>query len=95
MRHAAQGFEIALSSLLFACEPSHLPTASETSTAPLAVEAVVEPAVIPAWITNPEEFPVNLQGTNNCTFAFGQSVPQWDFHPDAGCWERPGWTTRW
>ena len=29
-------------------------------------------------------------GENNCTFPFGQDVPQWDFHPDAGCWEHSG-----
>ena len=50
---------------------------------------------IPSWILNPETLPPGRRGKNNCTFAFGQEVPQWDFHPDAGCWERPGpdgWT---
>src|ERR1041384_700055 len=50
---------------------------------------------LPDWIAYPETLPAGVQGTNNCTFAFGQDVPQWDFHPDAGCWERPGpdgWT---
>lgn len=51
--------------------------------------------VIPSWILNPETMPPGRRGKNNCTFAFGQDVPQWDFHADAGCWERSGpdgWT---
>jgi len=50
---------------------------------------------IPSWILNPETLPLGRRGKNNCTFAFEQVVPQWDFHPDAGCWEQPGpdgWT---
>jgi hypothetical protein len=50
---------------------------------------------IASWILNPDTLPPGRMGKNNCTFAFGQVVPQWDFHPDAGCWERPGpegWT---
>lgn len=50
---------------------------------------------IPAWALQPENFPPGLKGTNNCTFRFGQNVPQWNFHEDAGCWERnapDGWT---
>ena len=52
-------------------------------------------SVIPSWIINPETLPAGRRGKNNCTFAFGQVVPQWDFHADAGCWEHPGpdgWT---
>jgi hypothetical protein len=61
---------------------------------PVAGMARVNPE-IPSWVLNPEDFPPGLRGKNNCTFAFGQNIPQWDFHPDAGCWERPGpdgWT---
>jgi hypothetical protein len=50
--------------------------------------------VIPSWILNPETLPPGTS-KNNCTFAFRQDVPQWDFHADAGCWERSGpdgWT---
>ena len=50
---------------------------------------------IPSWILNPATLPPGRMGKNNCTFAFGQVVPQWDFHPDAGCWEHSGpdgWT---
>ena len=50
---------------------------------------------LPDWILNPATLPPGRVGKNNCTFAFGQDVPQWDFHADAGCWERPGpdgWT---
>lgn len=48
-----------------------------------------------SWIRYPSTLPSGKAGTNNCTFAFGQNVPQWDFHPDAGCWEHAGpdgWT---
>jgi hypothetical protein len=50
---------------------------------------------LPAWIVNPPALPPGRVGKNNCTFAFGQNVPQWNFHPDAGCWEHAGpdgWT---
>lgn len=50
---------------------------------------------LPAWIVYPSTLPQGRVGKNNCTFAFGQVVPQWDFHPDAGCWEYQGpdgWT---
>ena len=56
-----------------------------------------EAPLLAAWITDPESLPVGLRGQNNCTFAFGVDIPnaQWDFHPEGGCWERPGpdgWT---
>jgi hypothetical protein len=50
---------------------------------------------LPAWIVEPSTLPVGRTGKNDCTFPFGQDVPQWDFHPDAGCWEHAGpdgWT---
>ena len=50
---------------------------------------------IPSWILNPATLPPGRRGQNNCTFQFGQDIPQWDFHPDAGCWEHAGpdgWT---
>jgi len=52
-------------------------------------------ATLPAWIVSPATLPLGRVGKNNCTFPFGQTVPQWDFHSDAGCWEYPGpdgWT---
>ena len=52
--------------------------------------ALAKAASIPSWVLYPENLPRGLQGTNNCTFKFGPNVPKWDFHEDAGCWERPG-----
>ena len=43
-----------------------------------------------SWVFSTFNLPSGLRGLNNCTFAFGQDIPQWDFHPDAGCWEHPG-----
>jgi hypothetical protein len=45
---------------------------------------------LPAWIVEPSTLPVGRTGKNDCTFPFGQDIPQWDFHPDAGCWEHAG-----
>lgn len=50
---------------------------------------------LPGWIVNPLTLPPGRVGKNNCTFGFGENVPIWDFHPDAGCWEHvgpDGWT---
>jgi hypothetical protein len=50
---------------------------------------------IPSWILNPATLPPDRMGKNNCRFQFGQNIPEWDFHPDAGCWEHAGpdgWT---
>jgi len=50
---------------------------------------------LPNWIRNPSTLPPGKVGKNNCTFPFGQNVPQWNFHPNAGCWEQDGedgWT---
>src|SRR5262252_5650305 len=83
---------IVLGSLMLAAACSHkdLPTAPETT-------AIVQRDTIdlPSWVASPAVLPAGQVGQNNCTFPFGQDVPQWNFHPDAGCWERPGpdgWT---
>jgi hypothetical protein len=50
---------------------------------------------LPPWIAEPAVLPAGLQGTNNCSFPFGNTSAQWDFHPDGACWEHPapdGWT---
>ncbi len=83
-------------SFLAACgadDPSpRIASAARFVESPLAAPAADE---LPAWITEPSALPAGLVGTNNCTFPFGPKVPQWDFHPDAGCWEHAGpdgWT---
>ena len=77
-----------------ACAEASAPSPSRNN-ALESLQAVLAKAVsVPSWILNPETFPPGLQGTNNCTFRFGQNVT-WDYHGDAGCWERPGpdgWT---
>lgn len=64
------------------------------SAEPLAVQ--IGPPSTPNWITDPEEFPAGLIGTNNCAFPIGRAgYAQWNYHEDAACWERPGpdgWT---
>lgn len=63
----------------------------ETGNAALAISA----SRLPSWVINPSALPDGRIGKNNCKFPFGQNVPQWDFHPDAGCWEHAGpdgWT---
>jgi hypothetical protein len=50
---------------------------------------------LPDWIVNPKTLPPGRVGKNNCKLPFGVDVPDWKFHQDAGCWERPGpdgWT---
>lgn len=95
-RTVAECSAIAVGILVVSCVPSDSPsTPLEPSTLSLTAQSVNEPPAIPAWITDPLVLPAGLRGRNNCTFAFGQVVPQWDFHSDAGCWERPGpdgWT---
>ena len=57
--------------------------------------AALSGSELPAWIVEPSTLPRGRTGKNNCTFPFGQNVPQWDFNPDAGCWEHAGpdgWT---
>jgi len=87
---------IALTILVAGCGTSSS-TASplEVTDGAISFEAVSGPPLIPAWLTTPEELPPAFRGRNNCTFKFGQATAQWDFHPDGGCWERPGpdgWT---
>ena len=87
---------IVLVALLSSCSisrPPSTPAAEIEDLRSLPSEAAL--ASPPAWVMDPAEFPPGRIGSNNCTFAFGQIVPQWNFHPDAGCWERPGpegWT---
>ena len=84
--------------LLAACGATDTPIEpmqrlDESRVPALGVSALEEG--LPAWIVAPATLPPGSVGKNNCTFPFGQTVPQWDFHPDAGCWERPGqdgWT---
>jgi hypothetical protein len=96
------GAAIAVTVFVFACAKPVSPTASPISPStaaalgagavPLTIQS--EPPLLPAWITDPEEFPVGLKGQNNCTFGFGAPGAQWDFHPDGACWERrapDGW----
>lgn len=93
---SAQSSALALLAFSLACssqDPSL--TAADTPAAAQSVHSAKGPPLLPAWITDPEHFPLGLRGRNNCAFAFGQSTAQWDFHPDGACWERPGpdgWT---
>lgn len=81
---------------LLACSSTESPiTAADAPAIVQSSQAQGGPPLLPAWITHPEELPPGLRGTNNCTFAFGQSTAIWNFHPDGGCWEHPGaggWT---
>src|SRR5262245_27256864 len=97
MRSPVSAFSaIAFSLFLSACQGPDLPgdliATSEASSFSMIQGA---PLDIPMWIASPSELPEDLRGRNNCTFAFGQSAAQWDFHPEGACWERPGpdgWT---
>src|SRR4051812_7017130 len=78
-------------SLLAGCGAAEAPRAENR--APAAQGRLV--AQLPDWITEPATLPAGLVGQNNCPFPFGQIVPQWNFHPEAGCWEHAGpdgWT---
>jgi hypothetical protein len=75
--------------------PTETPPADGSVMLAEAASSASGPAGLPAWILHPAELPEGRVGKNNCTFAFGSNVPQWDFHPDAGCWEHAGpdgWT---
>jgi hypothetical protein len=82
---------------LAACSSPSEPSLTSVA-GPSAVESVAASVGLPAlpgWIANPLDLPPGRVGKNNCTFSFGQVVPQWDFHADAGCWESEGpdgWT---
>ena len=84
--------------LLAACGATDTPIEPEQRSdqnrvAPFGVSAAAKE--LPAWIVSPATLPPGRVGKNNCTFGFGDNVPLWDFHPDAGCWERSGpdgWT---
>jgi hypothetical protein len=94
--------------LLVACRAADSPaTQTRTATGQPATtparEVSVQPATtttpkasqLPDWIVNPATLPPGKVGKNNCKFDFGHDVPNWNFHPDAGCWEHPGpggWT---
>ena len=87
--------------LLATCADPGAPT-SASSGPPAGIDLLTSSSTLaqsagglPDWVVNPSTLPPGEVGKNSCTFAFGQNVPQWDFHPDAGCWERPGpdgWT---
>ena len=89
---------VALAMLVFGCSPPVAPSPSRTVQVGGAVgslQATPSPSSLPAWITQPTTLPDGRVGRNNCSFPFGQDVPQWDFHADAGCWEHDGpdgWT---
>lgn len=92
MRSFRHHFFLALSALLLACDT--VPQASNSVDPVLLFEGAAFSGM-PQWITEPNEVPEGLRGTNNCTFPFGQSTAQWDFHSEGACWERPGtdgWT---
>jgi len=87
--------------LLVACggadapSPPMLPTPARGLAQSVSDSVPKQATGLPAWIVEPSTPPDGRVGKNNCTFAFGQAVPQWDFHPDAGCWEHAGpdgWT---
>jgi hypothetical protein len=87
--------------LLAGCATPGTPSSSTQQTrvggGPLVGGSVLAQSAsgLPAWIVEPPTLPSGRVGQNNCTFAFGLVVPQWDFHPDAGCWEHAGpdgWT---
>ena len=78
---------------LIACGPAGTPvesveTAAESEVTTLGVSRAEKG--LPAWIISPATLPLGRVRKNNCTFGFGDNVPLWDFHADAGCWERPG-----
>lgn len=93
MRSYRHYFSLAFSALLLACDA--VPQASNSVDPVLLFEGRAAVSGMPRWITEPDEFPEGMKGTNNCTFAFGRNGAQWDFHGEGGCWERPGpdgWT---
>jgi len=60
----------------------------------IGVPVLAQDTALPAWVGAPSTLPLGKLGENNCTFQLPANA-QWDVHPDAGCWERPGrdgWT---
>jgi hypothetical protein len=50
---------------------------------------------IPSWNPQSRDAAAWPKGPKQLYVQFGQDIPQWDFHPDAGCWEHAGpdgWT---
>jgi hypothetical protein len=91
-------FRLALCTLVFlpvlACAEANAPADLRVVATSQTVSAAADAPLIPSWAANPEVFPAELQGTNNCTFPPPLNV-QWNFHPEGGCWERAapdGWT---
>ena len=88
------GFPLAIVALALACVDGAVQPLS-TVDAALSLSRESDPLATPKWVTDPEVFPEGLKGTSNCSFPFGQSTAQWNFHSDGACWERPGpdgWT---
>lgn len=86
---------ITLATLAMSCASPTSPGVHPTVSMPASVDYQIGPPELPAWIADPEVLPAGLQGQNNCTFPFGNTTVQWDFHPDGACWEHPaqdGWT---
>jgi hypothetical protein len=86
--------------LLMACRAGDTPAAPTEQDfferPPADNTPAAQPATgLPRWILKPSVLPVGKVGKNNCTFPLGHIVPQWNLHPDAGCWEHAGpdgWT---
>src|SRR5215213_558964 len=85
---------IALATFAMSCASPASPGVHPTVSVPASVNNEVATSELPAWIAEPGVLPAGLEGTNNCTFPFGNTSVQWDFHPEGACWEHPaqdGW----
>ena len=87
----------ALLMLLGGCSAPTSPSPPDAAAVGIRVASLqdLSSASLPTWITEPATLPEGRVAKNNCTFPFGQIVPQWDLHSDAGCWEHAGpdgWT---
>ena len=86
---------IALAIFAMSCGSHAAPGVHPGVSVPASVNNEVATSELPAWIAEPRVLPPGLEGTNNCTFPFGNTSVQWDFHPEGACWEHPaqdGWT---
>lgn len=82
---------VVLGVVSLACAEASAPAElNSRATATHGVALASNTSPIPAWVLHPTNFPPGLKGTNNCTFGSVLNVPNWNFHADAGCWERPG-----